>query len=339
MALLAMNGFDDYGDAADTQSDPNIILFSPAGVTTGRTGQQALLLNSFQDECEFILPQNTSNTYYFGFAFKFNAHGSSSAILVETSTTGGTLQNRVYMTTGGIIFVTRSTTTIATGTLPVNDSGIWNHLVVKIFLNDTTGTVETWLNGVKDIDATGLDTLNSAGNTISRVRFDSWSSANPHALDDVYIGDDSGSDMTDQQGDCVVERLDPNANGTTNNFTASPAVANYLNVDDGDTPDDDTTYNHSATATNKELYALTDIVGAVDTMHAVQVRARIRKEDAGSRTVDLICRNNVTEVNSAAKGLSTDYTYISEIYENDPDGGGNWTEADVNSMEVGIELN
>jgi hypothetical protein len=303
---------------------------------TGRIAGRALTMNSFDDDYYHHLTASSTATWYIGFGVKFSNSPSSDTTLIYTRNTNGGEEIRVYLTVGSKIQVRRVSTILGTTTNSVN-IGTWNHIVVKVFQNNTTGTVEVWLNGTKEIDLTNVDTLNTVA-SLEIVQFAAVSASVPMAIDDLYIGDDSGTDMTDQQGDCQIEMLTPNANGTTNNFTASPAVSNYLNVDDGSAPDDDTTYNHSSTATHKELYACSNITGNVDTVHAVQVRAYARKEDAGNRQINLICRNNVTEVDSGQKGLTTTYGYKSHIYENDPDGGGNWTEADVNAMEVGLEI-
>lgn len=335
MALLAMNGFEGYGDSDDLDRDDLINTNGVMAFETGRISGRALTINSFDDDCYIILKATSGTTWYCGFGVKFNTSPASDSpfMYVSSVVTGET---RIYVTPAGLIQVRTGSTLLGTSTSSINP-GEWNHIVVKVFMNNSTGTAELWLNGTKEIDVTGVDTVVNTA-SIAYVQLAAVSASLPMAFDDFYFGDTTGTDMTDQQGDCVIEMLTPNANGTTNNFTASPAVSNYLNVDDGNTPDDDTTYNHSSTATHKELYACSNITGTVDTIHAVQVRAMARKEDAGNRLINLICRNNTTEVDSGQKGLATTYGIKSHIYENDPDGGGNWTEADVNAMEIGLEI-
>lgn len=337
MALMLMQGFDSFGDAADMSADPRISINSTPIITTGRFGGKAGTLNSSADDIYLHAEGGNSvgTTVYCGFALKINSNPASTNLQVGFYAKSGSIMWYLYLTNLGQIQFRRQNTVLGTGseTLTI---GSWNYVVIKVLISDTVGTVETWVNGTKDLDLTNQDTDNGAG-VIGIVHFNGMVGVTSD-FDDVYLGDSDGTDMTDEQGDCRIEMLTPDANGTTNNFTASPAVANYLNVDDGGTPDDDTTYNHSSTATHKELYACSNIVGNIDTVHAVQVAARIRKEDAGNREFNLICRNNVTEVDSGAKGLSTDYVHHTHIYENDPDGGGNWTEADVNAMEIGLEI-
>jgi hypothetical protein len=336
MALLAMNGFEDYGDSTDMEADDYVHINGPMTLGTGRIAGQSLIIDSFGDDWWQTLTTPSGSTWFVGFGIKFNTAPSSSSAFVYTYNTSGTEEIRIYITTSGTIQVRRVSTILGT-TVGTVSTGAWNHMVLKVFQDNATGTVELWLNGTKELDLTSQDTLASVA-SIATFQFAAVSASVPMEVDDFYFGDTTGTDMTDEQGDCQIEMLTPDANGTTNNFTASPAVSNYLNVDDGATPDDDTTYNHSSTATHKELYTCSNIVGNVDTIHAVQVRAYARKEDAGNRLINLICRNSTTEVDSGQKGLTTTYGYKSHIYENDPDGGGNWTEADVNAIEVGLEI-
>jgi hypothetical protein len=51
-----------------------------------------------------------------------------------------------------------------------------------------------------------------------------------------------------------------------------------------------------------------------------------------------VARSSTTEVESADKYLGVDWRYINHIYENDPNGGGNWTEANVNAAQFGLKI-
>lgn len=337
MTLLCMEGFEDFNTDAQLKSDSKILTTTAISFSTGRINGQAVVANASDDIFLYLESVSTGTTVYFGYAMKHSSLPFSTGSQVALLSDDGVTMWNIYMTaTTGLLQFRRGTTIVGTGTIAPT-IGAWNYIVFKVLISNTVGTVESWVNGTKDLDLTNQDTDNGGGN-IATAKLQSQSGISTLEYDDFYLGDDAGTDMTDEQGDCHIEQVVPNANGTTNNFTASPAVANYLNVDDGDTPDDDTTYNHSSTATDKELYGCASLVGPVQTVHAVQVRARARKEDAGNRLINLICRNNVTEVDSGQLGLSTDYVSHSKIFENDPDGGGNWTEADVNSMEVGFEI-
>lgn len=339
MALLFMEGFDDVSTVAELQELPYVVA-NGAGInlTTGRSGSgNAVQLANAVEDLHFTLYATSGTTYYMGFAMYVNAdHGSSASAFMYTASTAGTQEITLRQNTNGTISVLRGASTVlGTGT-ETTTVDAWTHIVLKIFINNSTGTVELWVNGTKDLDLTSQDTLAGATANIDRVSFQGGSSYLID-IDDIYVGDTTGTDMTDQQGDCTVEMLLPSGAGNSAQFTASPAVANYLNCDEAD-PDDDTTYNHSATATHKDTYAMGNLTGNVDTVHAVKVRCRVRKEDAGNRLVNTVLRNSATEADSGQLGVSLAYRYIEDTQENDPNGGGNWTESTVNTIEAGLEI-
>jgi hypothetical protein len=158
-------------------------------------------------------------------------------------------------------------------------------------------------------------------------------------IDDVYILDDAGSDNTDLLGDCRVETVFPNAAGNEADFTrVGGGSANWEAVDDGLTPDHDTTYNESALATDRDLYGFAPLVGDVDTVYGVDAKMLVRKADAGFREVRAIARSNVTEVEGTVTTLSLDWKFVHHLMENDPDGGTDWDAAAVNAAEFGLDL-
>jgi hypothetical protein len=334
-----MQGFDDFGAVSQLAQD-QYLTGGTTNVTlqTGRIDGKCLRLDgSGASNQNLILESASNDTYYIGFAFRPEVSLTSGVFMRMYS--GTTVHNSLAFGSGDAIGVYRSTTTLLGTTSNSLTVGAWNYIEVKIKISNTVGTVEVWINGEKGLDLSSQDTLNgTAAAEITSINLDA-ASITYCEYDDIYVGDTSGSDMTDRQGDCHITMVTPNANGNRNNFTrVGGGSNNYEAVDDGATPDDDTTYNHSSTATDGELYGCTAMSGSVDTVLGVQVRARVRKEDAGNRLINLICRNNVTEVDSAQLGLADSYTWKSKIYENDPDGGGNWTETDVNAMEVGLEI-
>lgn len=336
MALIAMNGFDKYVNAADLQTDALWYIFSTSGVTfpAGRYDGQAIRSTGVSNSLGLTLPQGTTSTYFFGFAIKPESYPGGQTLFYAYSV-GGDVELEVELNSNGTMTFKRGGVTTL-GTTTALNTNEWNYVVVKEYLANSGGTLEVWVNGVKDINNTSADTLDTQA-SISYMKF-YFNNAADWSFDDIYIGDTSGSDMTDQVGDCHIELLDPDGNGTTNNFTASPAVSQYLNVDDSNSSDGDTTYNYSATATDKELYTFSAIQSTVNTVYGVQVSARVRKEDAGNREIKTVARSSATEVDGNSKGMATYYGWTGHIYENDPNGGGNWTESAVNAAEFGIKI-
>jgi hypothetical protein len=188
------------------------------------------------------------------------------------------------------------------------------------------------------MDDTNVDTRNGTPTDVGVIAFEGEGTTD-NTIDDVYVLDDAGSDNTDFLGDVRVETVFPDADGAANDFTrVGGGSNNYEAVDDGLTPDDDTTYNHSSTAADEELYGFAALTGSVGTVFGVCVKMLARKEDAGHRLVRTIARSGTTQSESGDQGLGIQYKFVDHIYENDPDGGADWDEAAVNAAQFGFTI-
>lgn len=339
MALLYMEGFEGLTDYVDLKNT-GVTVAGNSPITTSSRGGRCFGLNYYAD---YFIPYfpNSTDTFYIGFAINetrnpgVNTRGPHFRY-------GTTTQFSIYFGTDGEINFYRGA-----GATFLGDStgtfvhGVWSYIVIKVKLHNTEGTVELWLDGIKEIDLTNQNTMTSATAKVNNVIFYQQSDYNTNYryYDDIYIGDDSGTDMTDQVGECHIELVQPDANGTTNDWTVSDSgTSNYQMVDE-ELPDDDTTYVSSSTVTDKELYGCSSLTGTnIGGVHAVQVRTKHRKEDAGNRTFNNICRSGATESDGTVAGVSTSYKFTGDIFENNPNGGGNWSEAAVNAMEIGFEI-
>lgn len=349
MALVFMEGaetFEAGGSFLDVDDDLRVKeTTGQLGISTDTrySGGQSLSVYSNTADLKFNYDQTIAGgaTWFCGAAIKLNSISTVDRALIEWNTdfSPGTVKNAVYMqaTTGDLLFKRGTTTIHELSGADGFTAAQWDYWVFKVKDDPTTGTLEIWRNGTKLADVTSLNT-GDGSTAYTTISFKSQTIVFAY-YDDIYVGDTTGSDLTDQVGEVRMELVSPNANGTTNNFTASPAVANYLNVDDGTTNDGDTSYNHSSTATHKDLYATANLTGDVDTVYAVQVHARVRVAYAAVRTANIVCRSSVTEVDGTTFDMgSTSYKVATEIYENDPNGGINWTEASANSAEIGIKI-
>jgi hypothetical protein len=252
---------------------------------------------------------------------------------------GATLQGSLYTQVSGELTYARGTSTnLGTSTGAGLIQGAYQYIEVKVLLHASAGTVDIWVDGQNVLSLTGQNTMDSAAAQITMIQIWGDNISEP-ALDDFYLLDDSGSDNTDRLGEVFVETIVPDADGVTNNFTRfGGGSANWEAVDDISPPDDDTTYNHSATATDVEMYGMAALTGNIGTIFGVEASALVRKEDAGFREIQVRARSNVTEVDSASKVFGVGYRYINQIYENDPDGGTDWDETAVNAAQFGIVL-
>lgn len=339
MALLWIDGFEQYANQADITDAYDSLSALAISILTGRNtgaGNNKCVQIDFGNITLIRrLGLESTPTVVVGFAWQKAVNLATNDIFRLYN--GGTEMIVLKQVSGGELGVDRGATNLFNTSGLGLVAGTWFYVELKIFIHDSAGTVELWIDGVKEIDETSVDTKNGTPNTIDSI----WMVGdNGNALfDDLYFLDDSGSDNTDRLGDSRVETVFPDADGNTNDFTrVGGGSNNFEAVDDGSTPDDDSTYNHSSTAADKELYGFEALQGQVDTVFAVQATMYARKQETGERVVRVVARSNVTEVDSGDLTLGAQYRYLSNMYENDPDGGGNWDEAAVNAAQFGFKL-
>jgi hypothetical protein len=66
-------------------------------------------------------------------------------------------------------------------------------------------------------------------------------------------------------------------------------------------------------------YTLGNLASAPLSIFAVQAKVCARKNDAATRAVRTRIRSNGDVANGATVGLASSYTYLSDIFETDPD--------------------
>lgn len=339
MALLVIEGFEQYG--ADTQLPrggwtSNLLAswnpLSGAGEPRHAGGKCVEGVGNGSNLVHGVPP---SVDFTCGFAYFLADSGPDNTIMINFRN-GAIDHLRLRITAGGELALDRGTTQLAITSGQNLVQSTWYYFEVNARI-DNSGDYDVHIDGAQAFTATTVDTQNGGSAVIDNIELIGDANLDPR-FDDIYFLDDTGSDNVGLLGDCRVETLFPDALGNENDFTASPAVDQHLNVDDGLTPDDDTTYNHSATVTDRELYGFAALTGNIDTVFGVDAKMLCRKEDAGFREVRVIARSNVTEVESGDLTLGVDYVFKNNIYENDPNGGGNWTETAVNAAQFGLDL-
>lgn len=336
MAILIMEGFEGYGNSTDLRR--RYVGSGSAGnidIVTGRN-QQAIRID-FGSSYLYFNVQGSTDTVVCGFGFmKLNTMQTNDVILFLDSS-GVTEQLSLQITAAGEFAIYSQATLHGTTSGLGLITNTWYYVELSIVFGDgTAGSVTLHVNGNQELTVSSIDTRPVAGENCSFFRLQGDSSAG-HQFDDLYFLDNSGTDQTTRIGPCFIETVFPDANGTTNNFTPS-AGSNWQNVDDGNSPDDDTTYNSSSTLNHKDLYGHAALTGNIGTVYAVKPCAHVRTEGGGARGLQNVARSNVTEVNGTEVFIDQGYRYLDHIYENDPNGGGAWTESSVNAAEFGIEI-
>lgn len=185
----------------------------------------------------------------------------------------------------------------------------------------------TWNGDTKPGADTGLTYL-SVGNA----------NGGSSRWDDIAVNDTTGAEDNSWCGSGHVIALRPNAAGDSTVWTPNTG-ANYAAVDEV-TPDGDTTYVASGTATDKDLYNLATYSFPANTLiRRVWAAAVARKTDSAvDDKIQVGLKSDATEAWSSDYGLSTTYTHIhGPEYTTDPDTGVAWTQGGIDALQVGIK--
>ncbi len=128
--------------------------------------------------------------------------------------------------------------------------------------------------------------------------------------------------------------LRPNADGTTNDWTAS-AGSNYECVDE-ETANDDTDYIYSSTTGDVSYFALPDVTqsGIIEDV-TIHIRARKETDSGGSATIRTVTNVSVDDEQSSNIALTDTWDDYSSTYTTAPDGGA-WTFSDIDDLEIGV---
>ena len=341
MAMQFCDGFEQYADLADfRRSRWTTTSGGITGFSAGRHGGQRIDLHGANMDMHLNVVGDHAELI-FGVAVNWTGASMQAHDIFQTFYLDSEQFVLSVNTSGELIAQRGGTQLDITSGLGLTNGG-WYYIEARCVIDNTVGEYEVKVNGTTQLGpATGQDTQQSPTAKISKVVLRNQGTADP-SYDDFYMLDATGLTNNDFLGDIIVETVFPMADGNRNDMTrVGGGLNNYEAVDDGSTPDDDTTYNHGNTVGDDELYDFDDLTGngfQIDTVHAVGVCNHHRSANEGTRAVRALARSNVTEVEGESHGCSVTYRLDQHVYETDPDGGGAWDEAAVNAAEFGITI-
>jgi len=338
--LIFADSFDHYDSAAttlkyDQVSSPTIGSSSPSP----RTGVGRLQVGGGG----FVQVNNPNGSRAAGEAH-FGIQCASLAMGLCSVFDAGTAQWQLQTNSSGQIELYRGSflgTLVATSTNTLATS-TWYHIrvvwtvgnagSVTVYVN---GSNTGWINFSGDVQATGNATWN---------QFQLLSRANVVYYDDFVLLDDDTSDATNDVTaivgtpvvGCVLPQTDAAAAGTHADFTPSTSTDHGALVDETP-PDEDTTYNHSETPTDRDTYQF-PALGGTGTIVGVQVNLYARKDDAGPRSISAVSRVGGTDFAGAAHAIDASYRYYRQVWRENPNTAAPWTVGEVDGAEFGLEV-
>ncbi len=237
-------------------------------------------------------------------------------------------RSRLNITNGS---VTGST---SGGSLRVNQ---WYLIEVYFKLDAVAGAIQVKIDGVSEYSYAG-NTRQSYPASVQDVY--GYAAGSVMYWDDLALNDTSGGSDNSWCGDGYVECLIPDGNGDRSDLLGSDGnkVDNYLQVDEVPS-DGDTTYNESSTAGEYDLYALGAFDGTNKTIRRMFVDARARSTGAVGDQCKLIVKTGGSIYKSSAINLGSNYNrQVGTDYLVNPNTGIAWTDADLDALQVGMEV-
>ena len=274
-------------------------------------------------------------TIIVGFAFKCKNYNDDEDLLLIQD--GATTQIRISTRNTGDLRVERGTTTLDTTVALGLAVNIWYYIELKIKIDDSIGTYELRVNSVNVLSDTGVNTQETANAYLNRICFygDPIIGTTSFFFDDVYILDTTGTKNNDFLGTMKVVMISPTADTAEVDFTPSE-VDNYDGVDDGVTVDD-ATYNESTTSAHQDIFEYADTTD-IRLIAGLMVCTEAKETDANDFTLKTLVRSNSTIHTDVAQALTSSYTIITRLLEDDPVTETIWSAGAIDAAEFGYEV-
>jgi hypothetical protein len=227
-------------------------------------------------------------------------------------------------------------------------SNSWAYLEFKWLIDETAGTFEMRVNGIPLLNFTG--NTDTQGEVWTPLSTHIWTSIHllgvPSTiapflicwLDDLYLADltGSGDDVRDFLGDGTIITIRPNGVGASDDWTPTPAGANWDQTNDL-TQDGDATYVETTAPGARDVYHFEDIpVGA--TVLGAHWNAVLRKTAEGGAIVRPIVHQGGVDYDGPEQGVGAIVydKYVTQPYDINPATGARWTAAEINAGQFGI---
>ena len=273
----------------------------------------------------------------FGFRWNYTAALGRHYILL-TNDSANANQINIGMNTGGHLKAYRSFTLLGTGDIALNED-TWYCIEVRILVDNSNGIVQIKVNGVMDLDLSGIDTRATGISDIGYIMWGSSTASHYVAVcwfDDIVVNNTLGGVNDSWPGQGGIYGLFPSGAGNSTDLTPD-AGDNYARVNETP-PDDDTSYVEGSTPTDHDSYAMDDLTPTAGTISAVCWHGRAKLTEAGAGDIGRHVRVGGTDYQGAGQALDVSYVQYEEILEEDPDTSAAWIIAGVNAMEAGVVI-
>jgi len=213
----------------------------------------------------------------------------------------------------------------------------WHYVELQVTQGSGNGVLSVRLNGVLAIQMNAQDTIRGGGPLLTAFIGAIPGQSCPLTLDvdDFYIADTSGSINNTFLGDVRVDTLKAQADGSLNQWTVMPSgTAAWEAVSD---EDDSTSISAPSIGLRQSFDVAPLPVMATPAIFGVQLSMLARKTDAGLGKVKGLVVSGAQTAVSADVILQEQQAWQCALFERNPNGNVQWTEAAFNAAEFGVE--
>ena len=348
--IYRLEGFDHFTTQAQLITEPGWSVTGTIGIETnqGRNGTGNLRTTGSNGcHATYTIPTAKVNGLV-NLAFNTDSIGVTTEWDYFLIRVGTTVHLAISVNTSGKLLLRRGSggTLLATGTTTIN-AATYYHVQMKFVIDDVSGSFALRLDGATsdELSYSG-DTRNGATATWDNLdlRGQELSADSPFIrFDDVVLGDltDSGvagNAANDWLGDLrVLTKFASTGNGANTGLTPSTGSDHGALVDES-TPNDDTDYNSGLNVNEKDTYAFPTLGVSTSAIIAIQPSLRVKKTDAGARSICPVLRSGGADYDGTSQALSISYTYYADVYHADPATGLPWDETAWDALEVGMKV-
>lgn len=255
---------------------------------------------------------------------------------------GTTEQVRIVLTCGvlaGKIEVFRGPSSVSLGSVNIEIfPGAWYYLESEVFVDNSTGYVNIYLDDVLVLALSGIDTQNTAAAQANGFGISNGPSADFAAInvDEIYVLNGQGAVNNARVGPRRVQSWDLSGDGAASDWTPFSG-ANYTNVDERgslNTAD----YVESDTPGDIDLYTQTARGLAELGVMGVQLVNVASESGLTPRQIRGVLRPVATNHVGATHDLFSGALAYLSVFENNPETASPWTMAEIDATEIGQEL-
>ncbi|EMB2821337.1 hypothetical protein U8047_002318 [Pseudomonas aeruginosa] len=213
----------------------------------------------------------------------------------------------------------------------------WHYIELQVTQGTSNGVLSVRINGVLAIQMTAQNTIQGGGQLLTAFLGAIPCQSCPLTLDvdDFYIADTTGTINNTFLGDVRVDALQAQADGSLSQWTVTPSgTAAWEAVSD----EDETTHISAPSAGLRQSFDVAPLpVMATPAVFGVQLTMLARKTDAGLGKLKGLVVSGAQTAVSPEVILQEQQAWQCALFERNPNGNVQWTEAAFNAAEFGME--